>query len=330
MKKSVMAFALSLLVLPMAVQADQHFADVPKDHWASEAIYELEEIGMISGYEDETFKPLQPITKGQAASVLERHTGAEYIYRDAAYDPQTPLTRAEAAVLVTEGFGLEAAADGQAFTDVPASHPAYNAIEAVTQLGILESETAAEFDPAGQVSRAFFAVIMDRALEHAGIDPKVSQREEPVATEKPAAETAANAPVGAPAVEDSHPLAAETAALVNQERAAVGAQALTEDPALSQIAQAKAEDMAANNYFDHQSPTYGSPFRMAYDFGYSYEMFGENIAVGYTSADAVMNGWMNSSSHRENLLNPGYTFIGIGYAESADGTPYWVHMFSAK
>ena len=60
-------------------------------------------------------------------------------------------------------------------------------------------------------------------------------------------------------------------------------------------------------------------------FGVSYRTAGENIAMGYSSAQAVMNGWMNSSGHRANILNSAYTRIGVGYV--ADGN-YWVQEFT--
>jgi len=88
--------------------------------------------------------------------------------------------------------------------------------------------------------------------------------------------------------------------------------------------------MVKNNYFDHNSPTYGSPFEMAKKFGYSYRSFGENIAYGYTSPESVVKGWMDSSGHKANILNNGYTNIGVGTAKDAQGRIYWVHMFSSK
>jgi uncharacterized YkwD family protein len=92
------------------------------------------------------------------------------------------------------------------------------------------------------------------------------------------------------------------------------------------VAQAKAEDMAQNNYFSHTSPTYGTPFEMLKAFGVSYSTAGENIAKGQKSADAVMTAWMNSDGHRKNILGTGYTKLGVGYVNK-NGTTYWVQMF---
>jgi uncharacterized YkwD family protein len=112
--------------------------------------------------------------------------------------------------------------------------------------------------------------------------------------------------------------------LVNAERAKYGLSALTLDASLSKVAQAKAQDLHDNHYFAHESPTYGTPFEMMRAFGISYRSAGENIAMGYSSAQAVMTGWMNSEGHRANILNASYTTLGVGYV--ADGN-YWVQMF---
>ena len=62
-------------------------------------------------------------------------------------------------------------------------------------------------------------------------------------------------------------------------------------------------------------------------FGISYRYAGENIAKGYRSAESVMNGWMNSSGHRANILNVNFGKIGVGYVET-NGTTYWTQMFT--
>ena len=116
--------------------------------------------------------------------------------------------------------------------------------------------------------------------------------------------------------------------LVNSERAAQGLMALQKDSRLAALAQQKAEDMAKNQYFSHTSPTYGSAFDMLKAAGYSSKTAGENIAMGQKSAASVMDGWMHSSGHRANILHTSYEKIGVGYAVSADGMPYWVQIFA--
>ncbi len=123
-------------------------------------------------------------------------------------------------------------------------------------------------------------------------------------------------------------MASQVVNLVNSERAAQGLTALQKDSRLAALAQQKAEDMAKNQYFSHTSPTYGSAFDMLKAAGYSYKTAGENIAMGQKSAASVMDGWMHSSGHRANILHTSYEKIGVGYAVSADGMPYWVQIFA--
>lgn len=113
--------------------------------------------------------------------------------------------------------------------------------------------------------------------------------------------------------------------LVNAERAKYSLSPLTLNSSVSKVAQAKAEDMKANSYFSHTSPTYGSPFDMLKQFGISYSTAGENIAKGQKTPMAVVNAWMNSEGHRANILNRNFTQLGVGYVGGS--TTYWVQMF---
>lgn len=113
---------------------------------------------------------------------------------------------------------------------------------------------------------------------------------------------------------------AEVIRLVNEIRQENGLKALKANWELSRVARYKSQDMLDHKYFSHTSPTYGSPFQMIQSFGLSYRTAGENIAKGYSTPQAVVNGWMNSSGHRANILNASYTQIGVGYVKSGH---YW-------
>lgn len=115
----------------------------------------------------------------------------------------------------------------------------------------------------------------------------------------------------------------QVVSLVNAERKKAGLPALKSDALLTKVAMAKAKDMDENNYFSHTSPTYGSPFDMMRQFGVSYSYAGENIASGQKTPQEVMNAWMNSQGHRENILNKNYTKIGVGYVNGE-----WVQEFT--
>ena len=119
----------------------------------------------------------------------------------------------------------------------------------------------------------------------------------------------------------------EVVRLVNEIRAENGLKPLTQDWQLSRVARYKSQDMRDLGYFSHTSPTYGSPFNMMNSFGISYRTAGENIAKGYSTPEAVVNGWMNSPGHRANILNSSYTHIGVGYVASGN---YWTQMFVGR
>lgn len=123
--------------------------------------------------------------------------------------------------------------------------------------------------------------------------------------------------------------------LVNIERAKRGLAALSLAGQLNQAARLHADAMARLNakygmYAAHQHDQYKSTLptpatRMEY-VGY-YGAWGENIAAGYGSADAVVSAWMNSAGHRANILNPAYTIIGVGVGTAADGTKFYCQNF---
>ncbi|EPY2291088.1 serine protease [Clostridium sporogenes] len=119
----------------------------------------------------------------------------------------------------------------------------------------------------------------------------------------------------------------EVVTLVNAERAKAGLPALKANAELSNVARLKSQDMINKKYFSHTSPTYGSPFDMMKKFGIKYSAAGENIASGYPTAKAVVDGWMNSPGHRANILSKSFTEIGVGLAKSSNGSYYWTQMF---
>ena len=116
----------------------------------------------------------------------------------------------------------------------------------------------------------------------------------------------------------------EVIRLVNEVRRKNGLHPLSANWELSRVARYKSQDMRDRGYFSHTSPTYGSPFQMITAFGLSYRTAGENIARGYASPQAVVDGWMNSSGHRANILNASYTQIGVGYVAKGN---YWAQLF---
>lgn len=110
--------------------------------------------------------------------------------------------------------------------------------------------------------------------------------------------------------------------MVNEERSKAGLSPLILDKELSANAAVRAEEIVHD--FSHTRPN-GSAFSSAITI--SYRRAGENIAYGYPTAEAVMDGWMNSSGHRANILQPSFTKIGVGVVQR-DNTLYWVQLFT--
>ncbi|TFE03008.1 CAP domain-containing protein [Jeotgalibacillus salarius] len=120
---------------------------------------------------------------------------------------------------------------------------------------------------------------------------------------------------------------AQVVELTNQERSKYGLPALKADVDLSAVAEEKSADMARNQYFSHTSPTYGSPFDMMKSYGIDYRSAGENIAMGQRTPEQVVQAWMDSEGHRQNILSTSYTHIGVGHVENGN---YWTQMFIGK
>lgn len=117
--------------------------------------------------------------------------------------------------------------------------------------------------------------------------------------------------------------------LINKQRTNNGLQALKVDSEVQRVARIKAQDMVDNNYFAHESPTYGTPFNMLKSFKIWYKTAGENIAAN-SSNSAAVNAWMNSSGHKANILNNNYNYTGIGVVNSAKYGKIYVQMFIGR
>jgi len=100
-------------------------------------------------------------------------------------------------------------------------------------------------------------------------------------------------------------------ALTNEVRQQYNLPIVRGDSLLDKAAQEKAQDMLENKYFDHFSPTGISPWHWIDKTGYDYYYAGENLAMNFLDSEEVINGWLNSPAHKENLLNKDYKDIGI-------------------
>jgi hypothetical protein len=102
----------------------------------------------------------------------------------------------------------------------------------------------------------------------------------------------------------------------NTQRNADNEAGLTLSNVLSSAAQAKANDMAKRNYWSHDTPDGATPWSFITKAGYNYEAAGENLAYGFNSSSAILNGWMHSTEHRANILNGNFKQVGFGIANA--------------
>ncbi|KKR18841.1 MAG: hypothetical protein UU65_C0001G0231 [candidate division CPR2 bacterium GW2011_GWC1_41_48] len=120
--------------------------------------------------------------------------------------------------------------------------------------------------------------------------------------------------------------------LTNSERQKVNLPALKENSQLQGAAIARAKDMFAKDYWDHFAPDGKEPWEAIKEAGYNYSYAGENLAKGFSDANSTVNAWMNSQTHKDNLLNSNYEDIGIAVvSDSFKGrnTTIIVQLFAA-
>jgi uncharacterized protein YkwD len=109
-------------------------------------------------------------------------------------------------------------------------------------------------------------------------------------------------------------ISSDVVILTNKKRIENKLQSLKYSVLLSQAAQMKADDMAKRGYFSHYDPDGSAPWIWFDKVGYKYSYAGENLALNFLESDGLIDAWMNSSLHKQNLLSGNYTDIGIGVA----------------
>jgi uncharacterized protein YkwD len=132
---------------------------------------------------------------------------------------------------------------------------------------------------------------------------------------------------GMSAAEDAY--AREVLRLVNVERANVGLGAVAWDDQLAAVAYGHSVDMQARGFFDHVNPSGQGPGERLVAAGVTGLLaWGENIAYGQPTPADVMATWMGSTGHRDNILNPGFTHLGVGV--HAPGPIWWTQLFGTR
>jgi len=148
------------------------------------------------------------------------------------------------------------------------------------------------------------------------------------------------APFSPPGRDESSAVAARVLELVNRARAQArmcgnarftAARALRLNPTLIRVSLAHAADMAQHNYLAHEGRDGSGPADRVTRAGYRWRSVGENIAYGRTAPEAVVDDWVKSPQHCENLMAPHYTEMGVAYSvnRASEGGIYWVQLFGA-
>ncbi|BBH68517.1 hypothetical protein ACTI_52020 [Actinoplanes sp. OR16] len=229
-----------------------------------------------------------------SAAIIAGSTAGDTEIRLAATTPEAVVT-AEQADEPSPAASLEASPSATASASAPASASA--------------SASAPSPSASRTPSKSPTATVAAKAR------PKTSKTATPTKT------------TAAPAVDES--VAAEILRLVNTERQAAGCDGLTTESRLEAAAQKHSQLQADQNTMSHQLPGEASMGDRVTAEGYRWRSVGENVAAGYTSAESVMEGWMNSPGHKANILNCGYEQLGVGLASSSSGTKYWTQNFAA-
>lgn len=143
-------------------------------------------------------------------------------------------------------------------------------------------------------------------------------------TQKPSSGSSSNTGSAAQQPSDADSVRNQILQLVNQARAEAGLQPLRTTSALNSAAQTRAQELS--QVYSHNRPDGSSCFTVLGEKGISYRSAGENIAIGYKTAQQVFNAWMNSEGHRKNILSEKFTHIGIGYTAQQS----WTQLFIAQ
>jgi uncharacterized YkwD family protein len=333
----IFVLALSMVLGSMVTSlAADGFADVSTSHWACDAITEAVHYGIVSGYPDGTFRPNNKVSLAEFVKMaVVAKTGKDpgpsktgywfNSYRSAAIDAglldsviagdsemMREITRYDAALILADALsGRELSMAEQIsaislFSDIKHSRH-IDSLALVICEGLMTGYPDGTFRPAQSITRAEAVCVISRMTnESKRIKSSTDYKDSDI---------------------DVSEYIAEAFRLTNKEREKAGIPPLSYNYNLEKVAQAKAEDMCKNDYFDHNSPTYGTPFEMISAFNISYSWAGENIAYNYRTPEEVIKGWMSSKGHRENLLRKEFTDVAFGFFDGGPLGIYWVQLF---
>jgi len=329
--KKIILLTLSLIILlsPVISHADS-FSDINSDDWYYESVMYIRDKGIFNGYTDGTFRPAEKITRGEfiksvlsvfgynnlvptsqhwASGYLDKGLELGIICSHNSINLDERISRFDMARIISNVLSLENSLpqEYQSLYEPLLNDVSYIRTEEVKDsvlhafsYGILTGYPSMNFEGDRQLSRAEAATVILRIMDKSQRIP--------------------------PQLDYISAYQAKILQLTNIEREKVGLHKLTLWNELSIVAMEKSKDMATFNYFAHISPNYGSPFEMMTSFGIKYMAAAENLAYGQRTPEEVVQAWMNSKGHKDNILNRSYNRIGIGVY--FDRAYYWTQMFT--
>jgi uncharacterized protein YkwD len=287
----------------------------------------------------ETCRLTVPAGQGAAHLLVHGYAAGTYALTVTRTEPATPP--APDALAPTFAGLASAAAAGTTRVDL-AWAPATD--DVTPQAGLVYDVYVSTTQPVPLTTPAFTTAPGAASAQVAGLQPGtlyafvVRARDAAGNRDGNLVERTATTALEAPPTDAAAALEARVLELVNQRRAAgatcgttayAAAAPLAADARLQSAARLHSQDMAARNYFSHTSQdgrTVGQRLAAA---GYTGGTWGENIAAGQATAEAVVQGWMASAGHCANIMNPTFRLLGVGYATSATSTyrHYWTQDF---
>lgn len=317
MKKKIHILMMVLILLGSNLSFGStlkvNLIDVKPTDWYMPTVAKLIDLGGIQGYPDGSFKPNNSMTKAEFIKTLVISLGESEASKSNEHWASGYISKAESIKL------LEKDKSGNIDKDISRLEAAEIVSNALTYLkeiyeinsdpisrvsskGIMSGYPDGSFKGENTLTRAEASTIIVRLLD---------KEMRTISIFKP---------------KETANIHNEILRLVNIERNKSNLKPVIICTELSKVAELKSKDMAISNYFDHTSPTYGSPFNMMDQFGITYKAAAENIAKGYKTPESVVKGWMDSPGHRANILNANYGKMGIGLY-TAD-VSYWTQMFT--
>jgi uncharacterized protein YkwD len=312
-----------------ATPSSNPFTDVHPHHWHHNYVSWAWANGITTGTSPTTFEPYSYVTRAQFATFIHRVAGTPSASPSAFADSGTIPSWAANAVGwasssgITTGFlGDNTYRPGSNITREQIATMLYRYAQNTGLDTSVLTNFLDAFPDSGEVS-GWATTAMQWAVYHriiTGINDNLAPQSNATRTQTVAmlyrlvntfGISAANLPSAPPTTTTpSHELLLHE--LHNSMRADHGLGSLSWNAQLAAAAKAHSDDMFANDFMSHYGSDGSSPWERAVAHGYSFSFVGENIAWGYTSAEAVFDAWMRSPPHRANILLADYTEIGIG------------------